>query len=75
MFNAGLKIIALNAKIKKKLTSHVARHSFADLARKKGISIYEIKELLGHSSISVTQGYLKSLDNESMDKAMQAVFN
>ena len=75
MFNAGLKIIALNAKIKKKLTSHVARHSFADLARKKGISIYEIKELLGHSSISVTQGYLKSLDNESMDKAMKAVFS
>lgn len=75
VFNSGLKIIALNARIKKKLTSHVARHSFADLARKKGISIYEIKELLGHSSISVTQGYLKSLDNESMDKAMESVFN
>ena len=73
-FNSGLKLIAMNALIKKNITSHVARHSFANLARKKGLSVYEIKELLGHSSISVTQGYLQSLDHESMDKAMESVF-
>jgi integrase/recombinase XerD len=36
IFNQGLKTIALNAKIKKNLSSHVARHSFSDIARKKG---------------------------------------
>jgi integrase/recombinase XerD len=73
--NAGLKLIAMKAGIKKRLTNHISRHSFAEIARKKGISIYDISGLLGHSSIKITQGYLKSLDNDSMDKAMAEVFN
>jgi site-specific recombinase XerD len=72
--NAGLKEIAVKAKIKKKLQNHISRHSFADIARKKGISIYDISKMLGHSDISVTQGYIKSLDVEAMDKAMEEVF-
>jgi len=72
--NAGLKVIAMKAKIKKKISSHVARHSFADLARKKNISVYDISQMLGHSDISITQSYLKSLDLESMDSAHQSVF-
>jgi site-specific recombinase XerD len=73
--NAGLKEISFKAKIKKKLSNHVSRHSFADIARKKGISIYDISKMLGHSDISVTQGYIKSLDIEAMDEAMQTVFS
>ena len=74
IFNLGLKTIALNAKIKKNLSSHVARHSFSDIARKKGISVYGISAILKHSSIKVTQTYLNSLDIESMDNAMEQVF-
>jgi len=73
--NAGLKGIAIKAGIKKKLQNHISRHSFADMARKKGISIYDISKMLGHSDISVTQGYIKSLDIEAMDNAMEEVFN
>jgi integrase len=73
--NAGLKVIAMKAKIKKKISSHVARHSFAEMARKKKISVYDIMQMLGHSSISITQMYLKSLDLESMDSAMESVFD
>jgi site-specific recombinase XerD len=73
--NGGLKEIAKMAKIEKSISSHVARHSFADIARKKDISIYDISKMLGHSDISVTQGYIKSLDFESMDEAMGSVFN
>jgi integrase len=75
IFNQGLKTIALNAKIKKNLSSHVARHSFSDIARKKGISVYDISAMLKHSSIKVTQSYLNSLDIESMDNAMEQVFS
>ena len=74
VFNRELKTIAEKAEIKKKLSSHVARHSFADIARKK-VSVYDIKMMLGHSSVSITEAYLKSLDNDSMDKAMEEVFN
>nr|HPJ87431.1 tyrosine-type recombinase/integrase [Candidatus Pacearchaeota archaeon] len=73
-YNALLKSIAFRAKIKKNLTSHIARHSFADIARKK-VSVYDIQKMLGHSSVKVTEGYLKSLDIEAMDEAMEQVFN
>lgn len=72
-YNAFLKSIAFRAKIKKNLTSHIARHSFADLARKK-VSVYDIQKMLGHSSVKVTESYLKSLDLDAMDKAMEEVF-
>ncbi|HAQ20668.1 MAG TPA: hypothetical protein DCR40_15775 [Prolixibacteraceae bacterium] len=75
IINSGLKDIAGKAKIKKSISSHVARHSFADIARKKDISIYDISKMLGHSDITVTQGYIKSLDYESMDEAMETVFS
>ena len=75
VYNGALKSIAIKAKIKKRVTSHVSRHSFADIARKKGISIYDISKMLGHSDIVVTQNYIKSLDVESMDNAMEEVFN
>ena len=74
VFNRELKTVAEKAEIKKKLSSHIARHSFADIARKK-VSVYDIKMMLGHSSVSITEAYLKSLDNDSMDKAMEEVFS
>ncbi len=75
LYNLSLKTIAEKAGIKKNITSHIARHSFADIARKKDISVYDIQKMLGHSTIKVTEVYLKSLDNDAMDKAMQEVFN
>jgi integrase len=73
LYNKTLKVIAVRSKITKNLSSHIARHSFADLARKK-VSVYDIQKMLGHSTIKVTEVYLKSLDNDAMDKAMNEVF-
>ncbi|MBN1234086.1 MAG: site-specific integrase [Candidatus Coatesbacteria bacterium] len=73
MYNLALKTIAKEAKIKKKISSHIARHSFADIARKK-VSVYDIQKMLGHTSMKTTEAYLKSLDNDAMDKAMEEVF-
>lgn len=74
LFNRGLKVLATKAEINKNLTSHIARHSFSDIARKK-VSVYDISKMLGHSDLKVTQAYLNSLDVEAMDKSMEEVFN
>lgn len=64
--NKYLKILAGMAEIQKKLTSHVARHTFAHLADLKGVSLVNIQQMLGHSSASQTDTYLKSLRKSSM---------
>ncbi len=53
----------------------MSRHSFADYARKRGMSIYDISKALGHKNLQVTERYLKEFDEESVDKAMGALFS
>lgn len=55
---------------KSRFNFHTLRHSFASNLAQKGVSLYIIKELLGHSSITTTEKYAH-LSNESLDKAIQ----
>lgn len=52
-----LKKIAKAAKIDKRLTYHMARHSYATLCISMGVPIETISQTLGHQSISTTQIY------------------
>lgn len=52
-----LKKIAKAANIDKRLTYHMARHSYATLCLSMGIPIETISQTLGHRSISTTQIY------------------
>lgn len=72
--NKALKKLASMAGIKKKVTFHVARHSFADLAQKAGWSTYDISRALRHSSLTVTDGYLARLNTEALDAKTRALF-
>lgn len=55
--NTNLKRIAKKAGINKNISSHTGRHTFATLLINQGAGIYEVKELLGHSDVKVTQIY------------------
>ena len=53
------------------MTTYVARHSFATVLKRAGVSTSIISESLAHSSEKVTQIYLDSFENSQIDEAMQ----
>ena len=75
LVNKNLKKVASRAGISCNLSFHIARHSFADIARQKGWDVYLISKALGHSSIKVTENYLKGFDAEALDAEMDSLFS
>ena len=68
MVNANLKRLAKRAGIEPEgLSFHVARHTFADYARQKSGDVFAVSKALGHSSLNVTQQYLRSFDRDAVD--------
>lgn len=74
IFSRNIKKLAEMAGIEENVSFHVSRHSFADYARTSGMNLYDISKALAHSDISVTQRYLKSFDEISLDASMKALF-
>lgn len=56
------------------LSYHTSRNSFADHAKKMNIDIHTIKDLLGHSNVKTTEGYMKSFYQEETDEAFIKLF-
>ncbi|NBB85236.1 MAG: tyrosine-type recombinase/integrase [Bacteroidetes bacterium] len=73
--NRALKRLADRAEISKSISFHIARHSFADLARRKGWSVYDISKALGHSSLKVTEKYLAGFDKGGLSDKMNNLFS
>lgn len=69
-YNLDLKQIQFRIGIKKNLTSHMARHTFATtITLANDVPIEIVSRMLGHTSIRTTQIYAKVL-NSSIEKHM-----
>lgn len=55
------------------LTTYVARHGWASIARSKNIPLAIISEAMGHDSEKTTRIYLASLDTSAVDKANRQI--
>ena len=73
IYNIELKEVAKLCNITKNVSSYVARHSFANCLKQKGVATDVISESLGHQNLAVTQAYLKELDTEIVDKALEVL--
>ncbi len=73
-FNNYLGEIGGLAKINKKITSHIARHSFGNIAGDR-VSPQMLQKLYRHSSLSTTIGYQGNFIHKNTDEALDAVID
>lgn len=67
-----LKGYAFDAGIKRDITPHTLRHSFAVHMLQNGADIRSVQEMMGHSDISTTQIYLGANMNKMRDVYMKS---
>ncbi len=60
------------AGIKKRISFHCFRHTYATLQLSSGTDIYTVSKMLGHTNVKTTQIYAKVVD-EKKNKAAQAI--
>lgn len=73
--NRHLKKIGKMIGISIPLSTYVMRHSWATIARNKGISLSIISEGLGHDSETTTRVYLDSIQKSKVDKANRLILD
>ena len=72
-FNRILKEIIFRLLPDVQISSYTARHTWATLAYHMGVPVGRISQSLGHSSIRVTEVYLKPFDNKQLDETNRQV--
>ena len=73
-FNKWLAKMATELEIDKKITCHVARHTFGNLSGDK-IPIQMLQKLYRHSSITTTVNYQQAFMNKETDDALDKVLS
>lgn len=71
--NNALKTIAKRVKLPIPLTTYVARHAWASIAKAKNVPLHVISDALGHDSIATTQIYLDTIDPATIDRANEMI--
>lgn len=71
--NYGLKQLAGRCGVKPQISSYTFRHTWATQAKYCHFSEQLICDALGHSSVKVTETYLKSFNNDDLSKANEVI--
>ncbi len=74
-FNQRLAVLRQCLGMQSALSSYAARHTWATMAYHCEIHPGIISEAMGHSSITVTETYLKPFSNRKIDEANQKVIS
>jgi len=56
------------------LTSHTARHSFADAGRRLGVSTADLRDMLNHHSIAQTEAYMGQLEKSEASLRARLIY-
>ncbi|MDN5286314.1 MAG: integrase family protein [Mucilaginibacter sp.] len=70
--NKALGMISAEIGLTKKLTMHIARHTFGNLSGEK-IPIQMLQKLYRHSSVTTTIGYQANFIHKEADDALDSV--
>ena len=63
-----VKAVADRAGIRKDVSPHVLRHTFATMALQKGISLPTVQKILGHDRLQTTAIYLNFTDTHIQEE-------
>ena len=74
LLNKYLNKLAKFANIEKHISMHIARHSFAKIAKDNNVDNNHLKNLLGHSNIKVTETYMGNFETQETDLVMASIF-
>ena len=56
-------------------TFYISRHTWATIAKSRGIPVAVISEALGHASVSTTEGYLKRFEDDEIKRANKVIID
>ena len=70
--NVYLKELADICGIRKQISTHTARHTFAPCMLANGVSMESVAKMLGHSDTKMTRHYARILDS-TVYREMQGV--
>ncbi len=73
--NRRLETIRKKIHLETKLTTYVARHTFATAGLHKGISKAQVGDMLGHTNYYTSEAYFADFENKVLDQAADKIFS
>jgi len=64
--NNNIRTVAKHAGVNKAITTYTARHSWATVLKRAGVSAEFISEGLGHTDVATTENYLDSFESDKL---------
>jgi len=73
LINKSLKEIAKILNVEKNISTHWARHTITSIAKSLGVDVYDLKNLLGHTSVKTTEKYINTINDSAFTKIAEKI--